>query len=205
MNPEEWLVDPATKKVHGGAHYPLVVYTRNSKARSEAAMKKLKETRPYNTQKWAQGALAAKQTHNRSTVAQDTATIEPAYISQSAPDGGAAEVWFPQDGSHAGGPQLRRGTDHASQMDAVVQAVQEIGSKVEDIHAQWKEDSWSQCDGQQWGEDSWSQWDGQQWDDYSWSQWEGQQEWSQSQRDRHRPPLRRKKECGGNWNQRWSP
>ena len=47
MNPEEWLVDPATKKVHGGARNRLVVYTRNSKARSEAAMKKLKETSPF--------------------------------------------------------------------------------------------------------------------------------------------------------------
>ena len=96
MNPEEWLVDPATNKVHGGARYPLVVYTRNSRAGSEAAMKNPKETRPYIAQKWAQGALAAEKAHNRFTVAQDTATIGPAYIAQSAPDGGTAEVWFPQ-------------------------------------------------------------------------------------------------------------
>ena len=139
MNPEEWLVDPATKKVHGGAHYPLVVYTRNSKARSEAAMKKLKETRPYITQKWAQVALAAEKAHNRSTVAQVTATIGPAYISQSAPDGGYGRGLVSTRRKSCRWTAVA--ARHGSRIATIVQAVQEIGFIVEDIHAQWKEDS----------------------------------------------------------------
>ena len=196
MNPEEWLVDPATKKVHGGAHYPLAVFTHNSRGRSETSMKQRRETRPYHQQPWAQDAIAAAKAHNRS--ARDTATVAPfgtpAYISQTAPDGGPAAVWFPPDGGHAVGPQLRRGMAHASHMDRVLQRLENIEVRLEGAEgaAQWIQDSWSQWNGQQWGEDSRSQ-------------WEGQQEWSQSQWDQPRPPLRRKNEWGWNWNQRWSP
>ena len=84
-------------------------------------MKERKASRPYRKQAWAQDALAAEKAHNRSTVAQDTATVAPfdtpANIFQPAPDGGLAAVWFPPDGGHALGPQLRHGMADASHMD----------------------------------------------------------------------------------------
>ena len=135
-------------------------------------------THPYHNQPYANDAIAAKAAHNRSTVAQDMATVAPfdtpAYIPKPAPDGGPAAVWFPPHGSHwlqqqqldnscgmasdmhlapteAVGPQLHEGMAAASEVHRVLQHVENIGARVEEA-AQRMEDS--RREGQQWDKEA---------------------------------------------------
>ena len=47
LNPDEWYQNPDNKSVHGGAHFPLAVWTNTSSARSKESYEKRIFTHPF--------------------------------------------------------------------------------------------------------------------------------------------------------------
>ena len=186
MNQDEWLVDPQT--THPGAHYPLAVWTENSRSRSQTAKEARNTARPYQKQWWAQEAIreqqsvamsaspkAAMKTREQSPE-QKTAETAPAYVELPA--------WTHRQ---AVGAQEARQLGMLDAFTAFTQVLDErfpldkMATSVGRVHQHsWKDEKWKDEDGWkdgQWREDQWrngkdvtkTKYTGVSWDD--WPQW----------------------------------